>query len=156
MIHMNLAQVFDQHEKDVHRFLISRVACEATAADLTQETFLRLSQLPTLQAICNIRSYLGRIAANLATDHVRTQMRWRTVTDKDDAVFQERPDPASTPDAALLAKEELAIVLQAIQELPPLCRKIFILNRYEGLPHRDIANRLNVCLSTVEKNMASG
>ncbi|WP_342349104.1 RNA polymerase sigma factor [uncultured Nitrospira sp.] len=154
MMQLQVAQMFDQHRQEVKRFLISRVSCEATAADLTQETFLRLSQLSDLQSIRNIRSYLFRIAANLATDHLRTQIRWKMASSEEEPLLLEKPDTSSTPESVLVAKEELRIVLQAIQELSPLCREIFLLNRYEGFAHREIANRLNVCMSTVEKNIA--
>lgn len=151
---MDLAQLFDRHAWDVRRFLASRVACEATAADLTQETFLRLAQSPNAGVIENIRSYLFRIAANLATDHLRALGRRKTSLSEQDDTLTEHPDGASTPEEALLAKEELATVLSALHELSPLCRHIFVLNRFEGLPHREIAHRLDICVSTVEKNLA--
>jgi hypothetical protein len=44
MFRADLLQLFDQHTPDLQRFLTSRVTCEATAADLAQEAFLRLSQ----------------------------------------------------------------------------------------------------------------
>lgn len=151
---MDLTQLFDRYSVDVRRFLASRVACEATAADLTQETFLRLAQLPDLAVIENVRTYLFCIAANLATDHLRTLVRRRGPVCEQEDDLSERPDSASTPEAALLAKEELATVLGALQELSPLCRRIFVLNRFEGMRHRDIARRLDICVSTVEKNLA--
>lgn len=154
MNNVNLAQLFNCHAQGVRRFLASRVACDATAADLTQETFLRLSQLPDLGAIENCRAYLFRIATNLATDHLRGLTRWRPVIPENDECLLAHPDHASTPEAALLAKEELVSVLQSLQEMSPLCRQIFVLNRFEGLPHRHIADQLGICVSTVEKNMA--
>lgn len=151
---VDLTQLFDRYAVDVRRFLASRVACHATAADLTQETFIRLAQLPDSAVIDNIRTYLFRIAANLATDHLRTMVRRRTPLAEPEEYLAEYPDQASTPEAVLLAKEELAAVLQALHELSPLCRQIFILNRFEGAPHREIASQLGICVSTVEKNLA--
>lgn len=151
---MDLTQLFDRHAVDVRRFLVSRVACEATAADLTQDTFLRVAQLRDLAVIDNARTYLFRIAANLATDHLRTLVRRKTFPADQDDSLSDYPDEASTPEEALLAKEELAAVLSALHELSPLCRHIFVLNRFEGLPHREIAHRLDICISTVEKNLA--
>jgi len=150
----DLAHLFNDHAPDVQRFLASRVSCEATAADLTQETFLRLAQLPDLQAIENFRTYVFRIAANLATDHLRARARRRSSMEVRDDGLPDHPDGASTPEAALLAKEELATALAALDELSPLCRSIFALNRFEGMPHRAIADRLEISLSTVEKNLA--
>lgn len=151
---MNLTELFDRYAVDVRRFLASRVACEATAADLTQETFLRLVKMPDLAVIDNARTYLFRIAANLATDHLRALVRRRTSCGEQDEALLACPDRSSTPEAALLAKEELAEVLLALDELSPLCRRILVLNRFEGLSHRDIAHRLEICVSTVEKNLA--
>ncbi|MEO5955758.1 MAG: RNA polymerase sigma factor [Nitrospiraceae bacterium] len=154
MSSVDLAQLFHCYAQDVRRFLVSRVACDATAADLTQETFLRLAQLPDLGAIENCRTYLFRIATNLAIDHIRALSRRRPAIQEHDEYLLAHPDRASTPEAALLAKEELARVLHALHEMSPLCRQIFALNRFDGLPHRDIADRLGICVSTVEKNLA--
>jgi RNA polymerase sigma factor (sigma-70 family) len=154
MSHADLPQLFDQHAPDLQRFLTSRVTCEATAADLTQETFLRLAQVPHLDTIDNLRTYLFRIANNLAIDHHRARARTRCSSPEDEGVLIEYPDAAATPEAATLAKEELTVALQALEELSPLCRQIFVLNRFEGLPHREIAARLGIHLSTVEKNIA--
>jgi RNA polymerase sigma factor (sigma-70 family) len=154
MSHADIRSLFDQHASDLQRFLTSRVTCEATAADLTQETFLRLAQVPNLNTIDNLRTYLFRIATNLAIDHHRARARTRLSSPEDEVALIEFPDAAATPETAALAKEELAVALQALEELSPLCRRIFILNRFEGLPHREIAVRLGIHLSTVEKNIA--
>jgi RNA polymerase sigma factor (sigma-70 family) len=151
---VDLTQLFNSYAPDVRRFLASRVTCDATAADLTQEAFLRLAQLPDLAAIENVRTYLFRIAANLATDHLRVLVRRKSPLAEQEDGLLEYSDRSSTPEAALLAKEELATALQALHELSPLCRRIFVLNRFEGLPHRDIARHLDICVSTVEKNLA--
>lgn len=154
MAHADLPQIFDRLAPDLQRFLASRVTCEATAADLTQETFLRLAQVPNLEAIDNLRTYLFKIANNLAIDHHRARARTRCSSPEDESALIEYPDAAATPEAATLAKEELAVAFQALEELSPLCRRIFVLNRFEGLPHREIADRLGIHLSTVEKNIA--
>lgn len=154
MSHADLTQLFNHHAQDVRRFLASRVSCEATAADLTQETFLRLARMPDLGVIENFRTYLFRIATNLATDHLRARMRREPSSSDSDADLLELPDSASTPEAALLAKQELTAALQALGELSPLCRQIFVLNRFDGLSHRAIADCLGICVSTVEKNIA--
>jgi len=151
---MDLAQLFDRYAVDVRRFLASRVACDATAADLTQETFIRLARLPDPGAIENFRTYLFRIAANLATDHLRARQRRQPSSSDPEGALLALPDSASTPETALLAKQELAAALRALGELSPLCRQIFALNRFDGLSHRDIADQLGICVSTVEKNIA--
>ncbi|RME62380.1 MAG: winged helix-turn-helix transcriptional regulator, partial [Alphaproteobacteria bacterium] len=45
---------------------------------------------------------------------------------------------------------------QAVASLPPACRTVFILRKFEGLTNREIANRLKISISAVEKHIAVG
>ncbi|MGC4097121.1 MAG: RNA polymerase sigma factor [Nitrospira sp.] len=152
-MHGDILQVFQACAADLRRFFTSRVHCEQTAADLTQEMYLRLTRVEEPHLIADLRSYLFRIAANLATDHERTRRR-RAAVVSEDADWQTVPARSASPETALLAKEELQLVEEALRELSPLCRTVFLLSRFEGLPHSDIAAQLGVCKSTVEKNIA--
>ncbi|BCA56618.1 putative RNA polymerase sigma factor FecI [Nitrospira sp. KM1] len=152
-MHSDILQVFQACAADLRRFFTGRVRCEQTAADLTQEIYLRLTRLEQPHLIADLRTYLFRIAANLATDHERARQR-RAALVNEEADWQSVPDHGASPETALLAKEELRLVEEALSELSPLCRTIFLLNRFEGLAHSDIAARLGVCKSTVEKNIA--
>ncbi|GJL62641.1 MAG: hypothetical protein NPIRA04_12950 [Nitrospirales bacterium] len=127
--------------------------CSVAAEDLMQETYLRLQRIEQPHLIQDLRTYMFRVAANLATDHLRAQTRRFELIDHD-ADFASIEDPRSTPERIFLAKEELAIVEQALKDLSPLCQRIMVLNRFEGMKHRDIAARLGICQSTVEKNIA--
>lgn len=152
---MDLAVLFNEYAPYLRRFLASRVACHAAAADLTQEVFVRLARMPDMGAIENVRTYLFRIAMNLAIDYRRAHTRRQDPSSPThETVLPDPADSASTPETALSAKQELAVALSAIGELSPLCRQIFTLNRFEGLSHRAIADRLGICVSTVEKNIA--
>ena len=118
-----------------------------------QETYLRLQRIEQPHLIEDLRTYMFRVAANLATDHLRAQGRRFQLIDQDaDFLFIE--DPRSTPERILLAKEELKIVEEALQALSPLCQQIMVLNRFEGLKHSAIAAKLGISRSTVEKNIA--
>jgi RNA polymerase sigma factor (sigma-70 family) len=152
-MHGDLLHIFQTCAADLRRFFTGRLRCEHTAADLTQEIYLRLARIDEPHLIADLRSYLFRIAANLATDHERARQR-RAAVMNEEADCLAVPDCAASPEQALLAKEELRLVEEALRELSPLCRSIFLLNRFEGLPHGDIAARLGVCKSTVEKNIA--
>jgi RNA polymerase sigma factor (sigma-70 family) len=148
-----LLLTFQQYARDLHRFFTARVRCAATAEDLVQETYLRLQRIEQPHLIENLRTYMFRIAANLATDHLRTQGRRSELFDQQ-ADFSLIEDPHSTPERIYLAKEELQIVEDALKHLSPLCQNIVILNRIEGMKHSDIAARLGISRSTVEKNIA--
>jgi RNA polymerase sigma-70 factor (ECF subfamily) len=44
-------------------------------------------------------------------------------------------------------------VRRALDELSPQCRRIFVLHKFDGLSHKEIAERVNISRSTVEKHM---
>jgi RNA polymerase sigma-70 factor (ECF subfamily) len=49
--------------------------------------------------------------------------------------------------------QRLAEVRRALDELSPQCRRIFMLHKFEGLTHQEVAERANISRSTVEKHM---
>lgn len=65
--------LIERHRQELFIFLLRRVACADTANDLLQDTFFRLINAKAAQPIQNPRAFVYRIAANLATDHLRRQ-----------------------------------------------------------------------------------
>jgi RNA polymerase sigma-70 factor (ECF subfamily) len=53
------------------------------------------------------------------------------------------------------AKSELSFLSDAIRSLPPKCQAVFVMHRLEGVPHTEIASRLGITVSAVEKHIAS-
>ena len=145
-----LVQTYQELEQDIVRFLTQRLKCRSTAKDLAQETFLRLSQVEDPASIKNTRAYLYRVASNLATDFIRVESRRA-------ALLRETVSDWKThgigPEREVAAKLELDYLLEVVTALPPLSRRIFYLNRFENLPQRQIARRLRVSTTTVEKHI---
>lgn len=54
----------------------------------------------------------------------------------------------------VMARQELSLLEQAIAELPEGCRTVLLLRKVELLSHREIADRLGIAVSTVEKQHA--
>ncbi len=149
----SLVEAFQTCAKDLQRFLAGKVSCEAAAADLAQEIYLRVVRSDPTLSVADPRSYLFRIANNLAIDHLRSQRRRRSLPhDAPEALAL--PDRRASSETAYLAKEELDVVCRAMTELSPLCRRIFMLNRFEGRSHLEITEALGISKSTVEKNVA--
>jgi RNA polymerase sigma factor (sigma-70 family) len=148
----DLHGVFQQHLQGLKRFLRSRLGCEAAAADLAQETFLRLSRLRQPYHIDDPRTYLFRIAANLATDYQRAQNRHTSLLTQD-IKCRVIAESTPTPERIALAREQIELLRRAADELPPLYRQIVYLQRFEEVPQHQIAQRLGVSISTVERAM---
>ena len=124
----------------------------AVVEDLLQDVFLRLwqgrAELPPLQSH---RAYLTRAALNAALRHStrsQRQVAW-------DAAPPETPDPRVAPEAlaALHHADTDTAVAAALALLPPQCRVVFELSRYEELSYQQIAAALEISPKTVENQM---
>ncbi len=136
-MHSELLDLFQSCALDLRRFLTKRVRCEEGAADLSRETYLRLSRLKSFSHVKNFRGFIFQIADNLAVDHLRSRTRFqqRYVGAPSDDMAGSAP----LPDRELAAKQELAILETAISELPPKCRAAFLLSRVQHLSYGETA-----------------
>ncbi|BBU44244.1 sigma-70 family RNA polymerase sigma factor [Pseudomonas monteilii] len=142
---------FQEHYDDLLQFLTRRMSDRQRAADVAQETYLKLVKideqaLPVLHA----RSFIFRVAGNLAIDALRREQRLAASHDDCDGAG-ELACPAPAPEAMLLAWERLQILDDALLKLPDNARQALLLNRVEGLTQAQIAQRLGVSESMVAK-----
>lgn len=146
-----MSALFLLHQKDLMQFLTYKVRCAETAADLTQETYLRIAHHPDAGNIENMRAYLFRIANNLALDYLRSQTR----QNKRDAgpVTEDFVCLQPEPDAALSDHQQLEFLEQIIYDLPPKCRAVFLMSRVEGKSYTEISDELAISPRTVESHM---
>jgi len=153
----SLLQSFAEHRDALLRFLNRRLNNAALAEDLIQETWLRAANSQALAsgaaAIDNPRSYLFRIASNLALDHQRHVGHGIELQATDEAAAVADPQPS--PEDIVLYRSEFARLLEVIDGLSPRCREVFMLCRFEGLSHAEIAERLGISRSTVVSHMVN-
>lgn len=148
-----IAELSLRYGQAVRRFFSRRLRDGADVEDLTQEVFARLLKRAELGEIANIEGYLFHTAANLLRERARKAAR----RPGDAPAFSDEefaPDHEDfTPERILLGREAYARMVEALQELPERARTIFVLNRFEELSAAEIARRLGVSVSTVEKDM---
>ena len=133
-------------------FFLRRLHNHAEAEDLTQEVFARLMAMPEVR-LSQADAYIFQIAANLLRERARLrERRPEDIHDPQSDEFAGRSEEFS-PERILLGREAYARMIEALQELPERVRAIFVLNRFEELSAAEIARRLGVSVSTVEKDM---
>lgn len=117
------------------------------AADIAQDTFLRLATNPP-DEVRHPKALLMTVATNLARDAHRRQARQGGVhLSLDEAYAENEPWCAPDQETALLLK-------QIILSMPSLYRDVFVLSRFAGLSYEEIAERCNVSVKTVEWRMS--
>jgi RNA polymerase sigma-70 factor (ECF subfamily) len=153
-----LAELYVVHRAQLLRFLRARSGDAAEAEDMVQELWLRL-QRPDIGPVGNGRAYLFQMANNMVLDRARSRQRrarrdrlWAQsdqVADADEPVAQ---DPA--PADALIEQEELRRLACAMEALPEGARRAFQMHKIDGCSHVEVAARLGISRSGVEKHVA--
>lgn len=148
------ADLDSRFRRPLMSYFLNRVGDRPEAEDLTQQTFLRVLGADRGD-VANPGAFVFRVAANLladrARDHAR-RARSRTVSLDDDKVLV-FPTDGLTPERILLARDGVAQVLDALSDLNPTTRDIFVLFKFENMRQRDIAARLGMSLAAVEKQV---
>lgn len=153
MSDLDLKGLFQKHAKTLQSFLLRKSRDPQLAADITQESFLRLAEQRGGERIDNSPAYLYRTAHNLLIDHQRQQIRRKTDL-MEEHELAEMESGGSELDEIVGARQGVERMLQAIAELPPRTQDIFRLNRIEGLTHAQVAHELGISDSSVQKHLA--
>jgi len=134
------------------RYFARRLREPEEAEDLAHEVLLRLFRRGTINDMQALQCYVFETANSVLVDWTRrNKARSRGAHQPIDADIV---DPRVFPcDRILESRQEVSRVAASLQELPERTRTIFILRRLEGMKHGDIATRLGVSLSTVEKHV---
>ncbi|WP_412066292.1 RNA polymerase sigma factor [Rhizobium sp. SYY.PMSO] len=150
-----LKKLFVAHKRELQSYLTKKLRDPDLASDLTQETFLRFAEHKREgpAQVKDDRSYLYRTAHNLAIDHVRKRSRQKTDSVPPESLSEFR-DEHPTQEDETDARLRLSRLRDAVAELPELTRRIFVLNRVEGLTYSEVANRLSISDSSVQKHLA--
>lgn len=136
---------------DLARHLTRRFGRGSDVDDILQETYLKLQKIPAEAVIDNPRSYLYRLADNLAKDRVRSAaVRERYMSgDVMPDVTDDRPSPEHETDY----RQRMLILEKAVRELPDRQRQVFLMHKFDGMSYGDIAIQLGISKSAVEKLM---
>lgn len=138
-----------------HRALAERLVGPAEADDLVQEAYARLLSIESWREIASPIAFTHQIIRNLAYDRLRRArlVRIENVAALDLAAIA---DPAPDPYRAASASSELARIVALVEALPPQCRRVVRMRKFEGRSPREIAETLGLSVSTVEKHLAKG
>jgi RNA polymerase sigma-70 factor, ECF subfamily len=148
-------KIFRSYYKRLHGFAYSYVGQAETAEDIVQTVFLKIwSQKGDWNPPGTVKQYLFAAVRNEALNKLRHR---KVADDAEDEVirsfeeFQATAEIASEGDCD--AEELRKTIQRGIDELPPRCRQIFLLNRRSGLTYQEIAGYLGVSINTVNTQM---
>jgi RNA polymerase sigma-70 factor (ECF subfamily) len=150
--------MLERYHRELLNFLTRQVKDRHVAADLAQESYVRVLNAQSAgQPVGDPRALLYQVARNLMVDqHRRAEVRRHE--DLDDFSEDQQPlAPAHLqPDNALASQQVIRAHVSAIEGLPPRCREAFVLHVFDDLPHAEVARRMGISISMVEKHVVRG
>ena len=142
-----LEHLFKTHYKALCLYATHLTGDLDTAEDVVMDCFLLLAeQQEQGERILSPRNYLYRMVRNACIDHLNRQV---DTTDP-----QHIPDVPDDEEEFRERCEREARLWAEIDRLPRMCRRIFLLHKREGMPHKDIANALGISVKTVEAHIS--
>lgn len=145
-----VGRLFQKYNESLVRYLSVRLCSLPDAEEVAQEAYVRMLKLDEPDAISHLQAYLFKIASNIAIDRLRRQGRQpqqvRLTSAREDLLAA-----AATVDQLVDARQQLAMIREAVEELPPKCRKAFMLYKFHCHSYKDIAADMNLTESMIRK-----
>ncbi|WP_438480498.1 RNA polymerase sigma factor [Oleiharenicola lentus] len=149
------AQEVQPHEGQLKSYLRNSFGAAGDIDDIVQESYLRLWKARAEQPIHYAKAFLFQVARRVALDILR-RGRSTPINSVGDLsrlpVMDDRPGVAET----VSTKEKIALVVAALDGLPPRCRQVVMLRKLKGLSQKEVASRLGIAEKTVDEQLARG
>ncbi|WP_241127563.1 RNA polymerase sigma factor [Novosphingobium terrae] len=147
-----IASGFERQMAALRAFFGRRLRNPVDVDDAVQDVWLRSHRHLASGEIDNIPAYLFQTAQSVLTDRARraaTRQEARHETLED---FH-HPVEWITPERVLMGEEAVERIIARLGDMPERTRDIFVLHRFENIGYGEIAMRMNISVSAVEKHM---
>ena len=151
----NVMSAFQKHQAALRRFISRFVQRPQDIDDVAQEAFMRAYRVEKGKPIEQPKSFLFRIAHNVAITELTKKSHqiidYIADIDESAVVWLEH-----SVEDQVMAEELIGIHCEAVAQLPPQCRRVFLMRKVHGMSHKDISVELGISISTVEKHISKG
>ena len=146
---------FVENRSFIKRFLARFFSDQQDIEDVAQEAYLRAFVAEQQKEIEQPKAFLFRIAKNIALTQLSKKSKKITdyLEECDASVVIEY---GATADSEAEALESFGLYCEAVAALPVKCRQVFLFRKVHGLSHKEIAERMSLSVSSVEKYLLRG
>lgn len=137
------------------RYLSSFLRRPEDAEDIAQESFLKVLEAGSKGEIRYEKAYLYRTARNLALNSLSKKSN-QAMDSIEDFLDSDVLAQAASLEDDIIAQQHFELFCRAAAALPEQCRRVLILRKVYGLSQLEVAQRLGISVSTVEKHLAKG
>ena len=150
----SIYESFLESESAIKRFLRRFLYKSEDIDEIAQETFLRAYKATKGRKIDSPKAYLFQVARTLAYGEL--SRKTRKLTDYLEEAVESDTSHGDLLEDEYTAQQKISLYFQAIAELPPQCRRVFLMRKVQAMPYKAIAEQLNISISAVEQHVALG
>ena len=144
-------KVFKSHFKNLLAYACTMLREEAAAEEVVQNVFYKIWERNEKLSISgSVTAYLYRAVHNESLNYIKHQ---KVVSIYQTQASNDMKVHTDTASRRVLLKELEAKLQHALNDLPEQCRIIFQMSRFEELKYREIAEKLDISVKTVENQM---
>lgn len=140
---MDFSTLYHAYAKDVYRFALFLSGDPALADDIVSETFIRVWNARARVDLTTVKAYLFVVARNFFLQQRRQATRTTSLDDQ-------MPDSGPGPHERADARNELRVVLAALQALPEVDRAALLMRTDSAMPYEEIARALGISVSAAK------
>lgn len=145
-----LTVLYEQQHRWLRNWLYQQLSCSQRAADLMQDTFMRLLVSNEALEIRQPRPFLAKVARSVLSNHFRRARLEKAYLEALQCDAEETlPDLATQ----LILFETLVRLDEALSALDIAVKKAFLWSQLDGLSHAEIAARLGISIATVKRHI---
>lgn len=145
-----IQKLFDEHQRQMRRTAYQVVQDQDVAKDIVQEVFIKLwEKWEQIEVGPSIKYYLQKAVMHTAINHLNSRKRLVPMNQELDYGLESNEQSTDEQRQQYISRK----IDEAIQDLPPKCRAIFVLCKKEGLRYKEIAEYLDISEKTVENQM---
>lgn len=144
------SELYGTNHRWLRAWLYRQLQCPHDAADLAQDTFLRVMRSPQAAVIEEPRAFLATVARRLLSNLFRRRALERAYLEE---LANLMDGCAPSEEEIALVHETLVQIDQLLHGLPLRVRHVFILSRLDGLTQPQIAQQMGISLATVERDL---
>ena len=150
--------IYEKFFGPLYIYALEYVIDKEIAYEMVQETFLKLwEKKSTLSDDTYLQSYLYRVTRNNCLNylkHLKVQEKFKQFSKSKQLEITLNFTALNNTSAEKIISDELEEKInEAINQLPPKCKNIFLLSRYEDKKYREIADELGLSIKTVENQI---
>lgn len=150
---LRIQEIIRRHHTGLIKFLRRRLSVADDADDVAQETYIRMMKYEGSRELRSPSAMLFRIAVNVANDHGRAALS-RCASSHTDIDNVDLTSEQPSAERTVLAEQNLELLLDVIEALPPKCKQVFLLSRAGGMTYAEIAQHCGISVKMVEKQIS--